>query len=195
MANPFSACMRLMIPACASVLHLRPFRIHVDLPGQQAGKHESHAKDTTMTDPSSDQSSKDQISKTDIDLRRDTAVIRIGTGNDAGLDAEALKSRRTITIVVYVLQALAFFIGITGLIAIIVNYVKRADMQGTWLASHFRWQIRTFWFGLLWGLVGVLLLKIYIGALIALANVVWVIYRIVRGLLAVIDNKPMYEKG
>ncbi|HLR12741.1 MAG TPA: hypothetical protein VK104_03915 [Burkholderiaceae bacterium] len=148
-----------------------------------------------MTDPSSDQSSKDQISKTDIDLRRDTAVIRSGTGNDAGLDAEALKSRRTITIVVYVLQALAFFIGITGLIAIIVNYVKRADMQGTWLASHFRWQIRTFWFGLLWGLVGVLLLKIYIGALIALANVVWVIYRIVRGLLAVIDNKPMYEKG
>ena len=148
-----------------------------------------------MTDPSSDQSSKDQTSRTDIDLRRDTAVIRSSPGNDAGLDAEALKSRRTITIVVYVLQALAFFIGITGLIAIIVNYVKRADMQGTWLASHFRWQIRTFWFGLLWGLVGVLLLKIYIGALIALANVVWVIYRIVRGLLAVIDNKPMYEKG
>lgn len=143
-----------------------------------------------MADPSSD-----QTPKTDLDLRRDTSVIRSDAADETTLDADAIKSRRTITIVVYILQVLAFFIGITGIIAIIVNYVKRSDMQGTWLASHFRWQIRTFWFGLLWGFVGLLLLKVYIGVLVALANAVWVIYRIVRGLLAVIDNKPMYQNG
>ena len=80
-----------------------------------------------MADPSSD-----QTPKTDLDLRRDTSVIRSDAADETTLDADAIKSRRTITIVVYILQVLAFFIGITGIIAIIVNYVKRSDMQGTW---------------------------------------------------------------
>ena len=44
----------------------------------------------------------------------------------------------------------AFLFGWPSIIAVIINYVKRGDVQGTWLESHFRWQIRTFWFGLLW---------------------------------------------
>lgn len=135
----------------------------------------------------------DQTPRGDIDLRRDTALARTDASDNKEANAQAMQSRRTITIVVYVLQALAFFAGITGIIAIIVNYVKRADMEGTWLASHFRWQIRTFWFGLLWGVVGLVLVKLYIGLLVLPANAIWVIYRIVRGLLAVIDNKPMYQ--
>ncbi|MCB5363980.1 hypothetical protein H0484_09500 [Pusillimonas sp. CC-YST705] len=103
-----------------------------------------------------------------------------------------LKSAKTITTVIYALQAASFFVGITGLVAIIINYVKLSDVQGTWLASHFRWQIRTFWFGLLWGIIGAFTIFLLVGYLILLANAVWIIYRIVRGWLNLADNKPMY---
>ena len=92
----------------------------------------------------------------------------------------------------------AFLTGWPSIIAVILNYVKRSDVRGTWLESHFRWQIRTFWFGVLW--VGLCVLFVIgtlgIGLLIAwlpLAIVsVWFIYRIVRGWLALRDRKPMY---
>jgi len=102
-----------------------------------------------------------------------------------------MRSRRTLTLVIYILQGLAFFIGVTGVVAIIMNYVKRGDMAGTWLESHFTWQIRTFWYGLLWMVVGVLLAFVWIGYLVIVANAIWVIYRIVRGVLNLLDNKPM----
>lgn len=146
-----------------------------------------------MVDDNTNSSNTDQTPKTDIDLRRDTAVIRTDAASESTTDTQAMQSRRTITIVVYVLQALGFVSGITSIVAIVINYVKRSDMEGTWLASHFRWQIRTFWFGLLWGFVGAALAAFYIGLPILLAAFIWVIYRIVRGLLAVIDHKPMYQ--
>ncbi len=104
------------------------------------------------------------------------------------------QSRRlaNLTTVVYALQAVGFFVGITWLVAVIVNYVKRDDVAGTWLESHFRWQIRTFWFGLLWGFLGVLTFLIAVGWLILIANAVWLIYRIVKGWLNLNDRKPMY---
>jgi len=107
-------------------------------------------------------------------------------------DNEKLKSAKTITTVVYALQAVAFLVGITALVAIIINYVKRGDVQGTWLASHFKWQIRTFWYSMLWAVIGFVLLFVFIGYLVLMANVVWVIYRIVKGWLRLVDNKPMY---
>ena len=92
----------------------------------------------------------------------------------------------------------AFLTGWPSIIAVILNYVKRNDARGTWLESHFRWQIRTFWFGLLWvSLCGLfIVLTLGIGILIAwfpLALVaVWFIYRIVRGWMALRDRRPMY---
>ena len=92
----------------------------------------------------------------------------------------------------------AFLIGWPSIIAVILNYVKRGDVRGTWLESHFRWQIRTFWFGLLWvGLCAFfVIITLGIGILIAwvpLAFVtVWFIYRIVRGWLALGNGQPMY---
>lgn|SRR5690554_1501373 len=110
------------------------------------------------------------------------------------LSEQEMKSRRTLTLIIYALQGLSFVVGITSLIAIIMNYVKRGDMRGTWLESHFRWQIRTFWYALLWMFVGgVLLVWAGLGGLIMLANGIWVIYRIVRGILNLLDNKPMYQ--
>jgi len=106
---------------------------------------------------------------------------------------ESLKSLRTLTMAVYALQALAFFSGITALVAVIINYVKREEVAGTWLESHFRWQIRTFWFGLLWGVVGGLLTLVVIGFAVLLANAVWIVYRIVKGWLNWSEGRPMYE--
>lgn len=99
---------------------------------------------------------------------------------------------KTLTIVIYALQAVSFVVGLTFLVAVIINYIKRDDVRGTWLESHFRWQIRTFWFCLLWGLVGALLSAIVIGVFILLANAIWVIYRIAKGWINVAENKPMY---
>ena len=92
----------------------------------------------------------------------------------------------------------AFLIGWPSIIAVILNYVKRGDVRGTWLESHFRWQIRTFWYGALW--VGLCLLFIIltlgVGILIAwlpLAIVsIWFIYRIARGWMRLRDGRPMY---
>ena len=106
---------------------------------------------------------------------------------------EKSNSARSITMVIYALQAASFFVGLTFLVAVVVNYIKRDDVRGTWLESHFRWQIRTFWYCLLWGLVGALLSAVVIGFFILVANAIWVIYRIAKGWINLADNKPMYS--
>ena len=83
------------------------------------------------------------------------------------------------------------FLGFPSLIALIINYVKRGDMRGTWLESHVTWQIRTFWWSLLWWLVGVSTLLLGVGFIVLAADAVWVIYRIVKGFLNWNDNRPM----
>ncbi len=89
----------------------------------------------------------------------------------------------------------AFLVGWPSVIAVILNYVKRPDVAGTWLESHFRWQIRTFWFAALWVVVGWMLVFTMIGIPVAIAAfaavTVWVIYRVARGWLALNDGKPM----
>ena len=126
------------------------------------------------------------------------------------IDAHPSPSLVNVAHLVYALHALSLLIGITtaatiigafvfgmpSIIAIIINYLKRGEAQGTFLESHFRWQIRTFWFGLLWCLIGGFLFVTFIG--IPLAIVVFiaaglrVIYRIARGWLALRDRRPMY---
>ena len=93
----------------------------------------------------------------------------------------------------------AFLTGWPSIIAVILNYVKRSEARGTWLESHFRWQIRTFWFGLLWIALCVffVLVTLGIGILIAWIPIafvsLWFIYRIVRGWMALNNNRPMYS--
>jgi uncharacterized membrane protein len=102
-----------------------------------------------------------------------------------------LQRLKNVTIAVYALQAVSFLFVITYFVAIIINYIKREDAQGTWLESHFRWQIRTFWFTLLWFALGGLTFFIVIGWFILCANALWFIYRIAKGWLNLIDEKPM----
>lgn len=103
-----------------------------------------------------------------------------------------LKSKKTLTTVIYALYAASFFVAITAVVGIILNYLKQDEVRGTFLESHFRWQIRTFWYGLLWGVIGALLLFVLVGWVVLVANAVWLIYRIVKGWLNLNDNKPMY---
>jgi uncharacterized membrane protein len=111
---------------------------------------------------------------------------------------------------VYALHGLAILIGLLGsatvigsfvgsvpsILAVIMNYLKRGEARGTWLESHFRWQIRTFWYALFWVVAALLLVITVIGIPMALlifaATTLWVVYRIVRGWLRLQDDRPMY---
>ena len=96
----------------------------------------------------------------------------------------------------------AFIFGLPSIIGVIMNYVKQSAVRGTWLASHFRWQIRTFWFAFLWivvvtilsfplvFLLGLGILTYYIGVI---AIGLWLAYRVIRGWMALRERRPMYE--
>ena len=127
--------------------------------------------------------------------------------------AEPLPSLVRVTHLVYGLHALSLLIGVTtaatiigafvfgvpSIIAVVINYLKRDEARGTFLESHFRWQIRTFWFALLWFMIGAMLFVTILGIPLALgvwlATGVWAIYRIARGWLALRDGKPMYANS
>jgi uncharacterized membrane protein len=116
----------------------------------------------------------------------------------------------TYTHVIYALHALAVIIGLStfhtivgsfigglpSIVAVIMNYARRSATRGTYLESHFRWQIRTFWYALLWAVVCGLLMLTLIGiplALLGLAALgIWIAYRVIRGWLALKDGRPMY---
>jgi len=89
----------------------------------------------------------------------------------------------------------AFLTGWPSIIAVIINYVKRSEVRGTWLDSHFSWQIRTFWFALLWVVIAAILFVTLIGIPLAWAiwviTGIWVLYRIIRGWLALASHRPM----
>ncbi|MGH8851401.1 MAG: DUF4870 family protein [Casimicrobiaceae bacterium] len=86
-------------------------------------------------------------------------------------------------------------LGLVGIIGLILAYVKRDEAAGTWLQSHYRWLIRTFWFSVLWNIVGWLALITLIGIPIAIgiwiAATIWVLYRLIRGYVLFKDSKPV----
>jgi uncharacterized membrane protein len=90
----------------------------------------------------------------------------------------------------------AFVFGMPSIIAVVVNYVKRGEAERTFLESHFRWQIRTFWFALLWSVIGAMLFASFVGIPLAVGiwfgTGLWVIYQVGRGWLALRHRKPMY---
>jgi uncharacterized membrane protein len=104
---------------------------------------------------------------------------------------EVIQKTRNVALVVYVLYALSFLYGITAIAGVVIAYVKRDDVRGTWLESHFAWQIRTFWWGLVWTVVGVVLALVGVGFLILLAVWIWAIYRVVKGWLRLNDGREV----
>jgi uncharacterized membrane protein len=104
---------------------------------------------------------------------------------------DKLASLKTLSAVIYGLYALALFAGITAIVAIVLNYIKLDDARGTWLESHFRWQIRTFWWSVVWFVLGALTWIILIGWVVLGVASIWFIYRIAKGWLNLNDGKPM----
>jgi uncharacterized membrane protein len=126
---------------------------------------------------------------------------------------EPLRSVVTVAHIVYALHTVSLVIGAFGaasvigaflfgwpsIIAVLLNYVKRSDARGTWLESHFRWQIRTFWFALLWAsivtLVSLVLAIVLVGVATWFLGIfalgVWAIYRIARGWLRLLDRRAV----
>lgn len=115
----------------------------------------------------------------------------------------------TVTHIVYALHAFAvmtgiltsatiifsFLASIPSLVAVGINYFYRSDVRGTWLDSHFSWQIRTFWYTVLWMLIGVVLILTLIGALFGFivlgVTTLWVVYRVARGWWALAHGEPL----
>ena len=89
----------------------------------------------------------------------------------------------------------AFLSGWPSIIAVILNYLKRSEVRGSYLDTHFRWQIRTFWYALLWFAIAIVLFVTVIGIpfawVLAVAAGLWVLYRIIRGWLALSSGAPM----
>src|SRR3989442_14597426 len=118
----------------------------------------------------------------------------------------------TLTRVIYALHAFSAFTGLlssafiltaflTGwpsIIAVILNYAKREEVRGTWLDSHFGWQILTFWYARVWLLVGGVAFFTLVGIPVALVvwivTGLWVLYRIARGWMTLTEQKPMPQQ-
>jgi uncharacterized membrane protein len=135
------------------------------------------------------------------------------TSNPIAVDGRASASLVSWTQIIYALHAAslltgilgaatvvgAFLIGWPSVIAVILNYIKRGEARGTWLESHFRWQIRTFWFGLLWTLLCLAFVVLTLGMGLIVVWIplgiltIWFIYRVARGWSALSSNHPMYS--
>lgn len=102
-------------------------------------------------------------------------------------DAEAKK----LATIVYALQAVSFFVGLTAIAGMIINLIKAETVKGTYVESHFRWQLRTFCFGVAGMLIGAFTLWIPLGYVIILGTSIWAIYRIIKGWLQLSAGQPV----
>jgi len=101
-------------------------------------------------------------------------------------------AHKNVALLVYALQGLGFFTGgLTFIAALVVNYVKLDEVKDTWLESHFRWQVNTFWYGLLWWAIAMLFWLVLMGWLASAIVSIWMVYRIIRGALYLNDSKPI----
>jgi len=136
--------------------------------------------------------------------------------NAASAGELRIKRSRTAALVCYILQGAAFFIFITFIAALIVGYIERPKAEGTWVHSHFTWQIKTFWWSLLCIVIIIMLggafAHTFMGAihhevdpdfsntfltypplvlLASLAFIIWFIYRIVKGMIRLFNGQPI----
>jgi uncharacterized membrane protein len=105
--------------------------------------------------------------------------------------AQATDSERQILLIAYALHGAAVLNGLTAIAGVIVNHIKINETHNHFVRSHHRWLIRTFWFGLLWTAVSAALSLLLVGFLGFVIVGVWWLYRVIRGVLAYTDGKPM----
>lgn len=101
-------------------------------------------------------------------------------------------SLQRLATIVYALQAASLFTGTLTLFAgAIINYVRREDVKGSWIESHFLWQIKTFWYSLLWMVIGGITTIFLVGWGILLATSLWLIYRLAKGWVYLNKHRPI----
>ncbi|MDD1614152.1 MAG: hypothetical protein LUP98_05820 [Methylococcaceae bacterium] len=109
-------------------------------------------------------------------------------------ESEKLQTLKKLAATVYLCQALTFMLaGLPLLLGVAINFYKRNEAQGTWLESHFNWQIKTVWITLAGFAVSGLTLEMGIGFFTLIATVVLLVYRIVIGWNALNDDKPVNQ--
>lgn len=128
------------------------------------------------------------------------------------------KRRSLITFnhITYFLYVISYFTaGLLWIVPIVMNYMKRHDAEGSWLATHFDWQIKTFWYSIVWFCLGIIIIVFALGGVgvsvladsgnIAIGSVllaavgllimtftfIWHLYRVIRGWIALTDNRPV----
>ncbi|MGE6796325.1 MULTISPECIES: DUF4870 family protein [Psychrobacter] len=135
------------------------------------------------------------------------------SGNMSDSKRRSLTTYNHITYLLYVISY--FTAGLLWVVPIIMNYAKRHDADGSWLATHFDWQIKTFWYSIVWFIIGILIitfalggfgvsmfadssniaigsfLLVSIGFIIMGLTFIWHLYRIVRGWIALTDGRPV----
>ena len=105
--------------------------------------------------------------------------------------AEAHKELRDMVTLVYALQAASIVVGVTLIGGVVIDYLKRDEAAGTWLESHIRWQIRTFWWTIVWSVLGFVLAIVLVGFLIWIAAAVWFVYRVAKGWVELRAGRPV----
>lgn len=102
------------------------------------------------------------------------------------------KDSKTLPMVVYILQILALFNGVTAVVGVFISYIKVDDSrEPSWVQTHYRWQIKTFWMWLLLTVVGFLTIIVLIGYAVLFLTQIWFLYRIIKGLIRLHDQQPI----
>lgn len=107
-----------------------------------------------------------------------------------GIERSSAEAERTLVLVAYVLHLVGAVAGVTSLIGLIVNYMRRDGYDG-FFDTHHTWMIRSFWWAILWCVVGLVTTIVLIGWAILFLVWLWYVYRHVRGLLAFLDGRAM----
>jgi uncharacterized membrane protein len=124
-------------------------------------------------------------------LKRDAAAEKAAASAPLTISPED-RPLRSLAALVYGLQLAVTLTGVSPVAGVIINYVKRDAVAGTWLESHFRWQIRTFWIAAAWTAIGVVLLMVFIGIFVLGVAAMWFLYRAIKGWIALSEGRPMY---
>ncbi len=107
-------------------------------------------------------------------------------------EVEKSKSPKTMAFVIYILQLVSLLNGISLIIAVVLAYTKVDDAkEPEWMRSHYRWQIKTFWMFLILSVVGFITIFLGIGYFILLFTLIWFLYRVVKGMLRLSEDKPI----
>ncbi len=107
-------------------------------------------------------------------------------------DTDKLRTLKILVATVYLFQALTFMLaGLPLLVGVAINFIKRNDVRGTWLESHFDWQIKTTWITLTGFAISGITFGLGLGLFVLIATVVWLVYRITLGWYALNDDKPI----